>query len=507
MSWDNLGRVVGYDGAPGENGAPGKEGPAGPGLPAGGTTGQIPVKYSNEDYAVEWKDSPEGHKYSIVKDEEPEVSGDVYHLTEDGVEVGDPINVPTGTDLSDYLTKTDAEETYATKSEIPSLDNYLTKSIADETYATKSELPDMNNYYTKEETYDKEEVDVAIEAIDQLPQGGLPGQIVKKTETGTEWADETGGGSSVIFETVNAGDIGLYPLYEYSVVDDAYIVPTVLAYAIYNERPVAILLDNYSNVDSYTKFIESRGETIPTFKFKRSNTSSVFINNNNGYSFPYFIFAHAFVDNVDYIGTFTVGLQSNIATKKRWMKFDYVNYDNLPFLGKRFFRIVYLDDFTTEQLNTNNGEGFKSSLKSGFTDIKPYRNVSLGRFGIPMWELDLDSNLVNSNDSLIIHWYNEETTEFDNESDYSTSIVSQAKALRKTFDNWLGNCQYILKDNNSVLVNEKGKDVYFPHYDPDVPADDISFELSKISIDVKDKKMYFVNSDGSKNYSIDLTNI
>lgn len=43
-------------------------------------------------------------------------------------------------DLSNYLTTTDAEATYAKKSEIPSLEGYLQTSVADEKYATKAEL-------------------------------------------------------------------------------------------------------------------------------------------------------------------------------------------------------------------------------------------------------------------------------------------------------------------------------------------------------------------------------
>ena len=43
-------------------------------------------------------------------------------------------------DLSNYLTTTDAESTYAKKSEIPSLEGYLQTSVADEKYATKTEL-------------------------------------------------------------------------------------------------------------------------------------------------------------------------------------------------------------------------------------------------------------------------------------------------------------------------------------------------------------------------------
>lgn len=43
-------------------------------------------------------------------------------------------------DLSNYLTTTNAESTYAKKSEIPSLEGYLQTSTADEKYATKTEL-------------------------------------------------------------------------------------------------------------------------------------------------------------------------------------------------------------------------------------------------------------------------------------------------------------------------------------------------------------------------------
>ena len=45
-------------------------------------------------------------------------------------------------DLSNYLTTTDAESNYAKKSEIPSLEGYLQTSTADEKYATKTELSD-----------------------------------------------------------------------------------------------------------------------------------------------------------------------------------------------------------------------------------------------------------------------------------------------------------------------------------------------------------------------------
>lgn len=57
---------AGRDGLDGKNGEPGPEGPKGdqgepgPGLPPGGKPGQIPIKVSEEDYATEWSDLPEG---------------------------------------------------------------------------------------------------------------------------------------------------------------------------------------------------------------------------------------------------------------------------------------------------------------------------------------------------------------------------------------------------------------------------------------------------------------
>lgn len=64
---------------------------------------------------------------------------------------GQTINIPSSVDLSGYLTKTDAEEIYAKKA---TLDSYLTQTTASATYATKAEIPvvpDMSQYAKKSE--------------------------------------------------------------------------------------------------------------------------------------------------------------------------------------------------------------------------------------------------------------------------------------------------------------------------------------------------------------------
>lgn len=55
----------------------------------------------------------------------------------------DELNLKANTsDLSNYLTTSDAESNYAKKSEIPSLEGYLQTSVAESTYATKTEVTD-----------------------------------------------------------------------------------------------------------------------------------------------------------------------------------------------------------------------------------------------------------------------------------------------------------------------------------------------------------------------------
>lgn len=55
--WSNVGSL---QGPPGKQGPPGPKGDPGNGIPAGGETGQIPVKKSEEDFDVEWREPPEG---------------------------------------------------------------------------------------------------------------------------------------------------------------------------------------------------------------------------------------------------------------------------------------------------------------------------------------------------------------------------------------------------------------------------------------------------------------
>jgi hypothetical protein len=55
-TWDGPFSFQGPAGNPGADGADGAQGPAGPGLPSGGTTGQVPVKASGDDFDIEWAD-------------------------------------------------------------------------------------------------------------------------------------------------------------------------------------------------------------------------------------------------------------------------------------------------------------------------------------------------------------------------------------------------------------------------------------------------------------------
>ena len=75
---------------------------------------------------------------------------------------GQTINIPNSVDLSGYLTKNDAEGTYAKKSDLPSLDDYakltdipsvtgLVKEAELVEYAKKSDLPSLDDYAKKED--------------------------------------------------------------------------------------------------------------------------------------------------------------------------------------------------------------------------------------------------------------------------------------------------------------------------------------------------------------------
>ena len=66
-------------------------------------------------------------------------SGDYNDLTNKPT-IPDVSGLATKEEIADMETKSNAAATYATKSEIPSLEGYLTETVASETYATKQEL-------------------------------------------------------------------------------------------------------------------------------------------------------------------------------------------------------------------------------------------------------------------------------------------------------------------------------------------------------------------------------
>lgn len=79
----------GKPGEPGRSGPAGRKGDKGPpghGLPEGGSKGQIPVKQSDEDFDVEWRDQPEGAgAYTIWNANPPAGGGTVVAEATPGV--------------------------------------------------------------------------------------------------------------------------------------------------------------------------------------------------------------------------------------------------------------------------------------------------------------------------------------------------------------------------------------------------------------------------------------
>jgi hypothetical protein len=76
--------ATGSAGADGEDGATGDTGPAGPGVAAGGTTGQILIKASEDDYDTVWEEIPESAAV-ISSTTPPENTSAIWFNTENGV--------------------------------------------------------------------------------------------------------------------------------------------------------------------------------------------------------------------------------------------------------------------------------------------------------------------------------------------------------------------------------------------------------------------------------------
>ena len=97
----------------------------------------------------------------MISDRVEEVLMDIFSEGESGQGVSGEVfytKSQIDTKLNDYLTKSGASSTYASKT---SLNDYLTKTLADSTYATESDVVEaiqaieenvQNNYYTKTQT-------------------------------------------------------------------------------------------------------------------------------------------------------------------------------------------------------------------------------------------------------------------------------------------------------------------------------------------------------------------
>ena len=176
----------------------GDKGDAGEGVPTGGTTGQVLVKKSSEDYDTEWgtpagggdmlksvydtdndgkvdsaenADTVGGHTVAKDVPADAKFTDTVYDDTEIRGDIADKVDKVTGKGLStnDY---SDADKAIvdgvtsalAGKADVADLPSKTSDLTNDSGFITKA-VNDLVNYYLKSETYSKTEVDDIVTAI------------------------------------------------------------------------------------------------------------------------------------------------------------------------------------------------------------------------------------------------------------------------------------------------------------------------------------------------------
>lgn len=198
-------------------------------LPLGGTTGQFPMKASDEDGDIVWADFQVDDELSLDSEfpvQNKVLASEIYQLQSqlDGIPFpssddplmdgeADPGESPDFA-RADHVhphdtSKADVEDVPTKTSDLTNDSGYITEDDLPDA-ATATPLMDGTAAVGSSGKYAREDhVHPSDTSKITMPSGGSVGQVLKKTASGTEWANESGGAATVLSGTKSGSSVSV----------------------------------------------------------------------------------------------------------------------------------------------------------------------------------------------------------------------------------------------------------------------------------------------------------